>query len=54
MGELIAASLGSALYRLEPLPRLPYCLSPGCLQVDPTFDELRAQPRFQKLVEGTA
>jgi hypothetical protein len=32
----------------------PYFLSSGRLRADPTFDELRPQPRFQKLVEGTA
>ena len=32
----------------------PYFLLPGRPRADPTFDELRPQPRFQKLVEGTA
>jgi tetratricopeptide (TPR) repeat protein len=39
-----------ALDRLEPLLKIPYYLSPGWLEIDPNFDSLRANPRFQKLV----
>jgi serine/threonine-protein kinase len=42
-----------ALDMLEPLLRVPYYLSPAWVRADPTWDQLRGNPRFQRLVNGT-
>jgi serine/threonine-protein kinase len=42
-----------ALDRLEPLLKKPYYLSPGWLRIDPTFNPLRSNPRFKRLVEDS-
>ena len=48
MGEL-----EKALDLLEPVLKMPYHLSPGWLRIDPNFDPLRGNPRFERLVKGT-
>jgi serine/threonine protein kinase/tetratricopeptide (TPR) repeat protein len=50
---ILAGEPDKALDRLEPLLKMPYWLSPGFLRIDPTFDPLRGNPRFERLVKGT-
>jgi tetratricopeptide (TPR) repeat protein len=38
-----------AIDQLEKLLKNPYFLTPGWLKIDPNFDPLRGNPRFQKL-----
>jgi TolB-like protein/Flp pilus assembly protein TadD len=42
-----------ALDQLEPLLRMPYFLSPAWLKIDPNFEPLRKNPRFQRLTGGS-
>ena len=48
---LLVGEPEQALDQLEPLLRVPFYLSPGWLRIDPTFDPLRKNPRFEQLVK---
>ncbi len=43
----------AALDALETLLKVPYFLSPGWLRVDPTWNPLRGNPRFEKLIASS-
>ena len=49
---LLVGEQEKAVTLIDELLRIPYFLSPGWLQIDPTFDPVRKNPRFQKLVEA--
>jgi hypothetical protein len=50
---LLVGDREKALSHLETLLRLPYFLSSKWLPLDPTFEPLRDDPRFQRLAAGS-
>jgi serine/threonine-protein kinase len=50
---LLVSEPEKALDVLEPLLKIPYHLSPAWLKIDPNFAQLRGNPRFERLVNGT-
>jgi serine/threonine-protein kinase len=49
---LLTGELEKALNHLEALLKQPYYLTPAWLRIDPTFDPVRKNPRFEKLVSS--
>ncbi|MEP6994947.1 MAG: hypothetical protein ABI968_10535, partial [Acidobacteriota bacterium] len=49
---ILTGELEKALGQLEPLLNAPYYLTPGWLKIDPNFDPLRGNPRFERLIKG--
>jgi tetratricopeptide (TPR) repeat protein len=47
---LLVGEPEKALDRLEPLLKIPYFLSPAWLRIDPNFEPLRGNPRFERLI----
>ena len=47
---MIVGEPEKAIATLEHLLKIPGYLTPAWLAVDPTYDSLRKNPRFQKLV----
>ena len=51
---MLAGEPDKAIDTLDRLLKMPFTLTPAWLKVDPTFDSLRQNPRFQKLVAGAS
>ena len=51
--HIVVGNHDRALDLLEPLLKVPYWLTPAWLRIDPNFDPLRGNPRFEKLAKGS-
>jgi len=51
---LLTGEYERAIDRLESLMKIPYNVTPAWLRIDPDFEPLHDNPRFQKLVESPA
>ncbi len=50
---IVVGDQEKALNALEPLLKIPYFLSPAWLKIDPAFDPLRKNQRFENLVNSS-
>ena len=50
--HIVVGNHERALDLLSSLLKLPYSLTPGWLRIDPNFDPLRGNPRFEDLARG--
>ena len=50
---LLVGENEKALDLLEPVLKTPYSLSPAWLRIDPTFAQLKGNPRFERLAKGS-
>jgi hypothetical protein len=51
--HILAGNHEKALDLLEPLLKRPSVLTPAWLRIDPNFDPLRSNPRFEKLARAS-
>ena len=51
---LLAGESGKALDQLEALLERPSYITPGWLRIDPSYAELRGDPRFDRLLAGSS
>ena len=52
--HLLAGQHGRALDRIERILAQPWYVTHAWLRIDPTFDPVRDDPRFQRIVAGAS
>jgi hypothetical protein len=50
---LVVGEPEKALDTIEALQKRPYYLTPAWLGLDPTFNSLRGNPRFERILKGS-